>query len=312
MKKIIIGIILVLSLVMCPVLYFLVGPKLNELQLETLYICLIVCGCSALYCFVVGEITNNNSQMDKLWSLLPEVYVWIMAVKSGLEIRLVIMAVLVTLWGIRLTFNFGRKGAYKLKFWSGEEDYRWKVLRAKKEFQPHIKWALFNLFFISIYQNALVFAITLPALVSIGSTHSLNIIDFLAIFLVLAFLVIETIADESQWKFQTKKWKMINSGKKLEELPEPFNLGFNTNGLWNVSRHPNYLGEQGIWISFFVFSIASGIAVFNWSIIGALLLVVLFIGSSNFSEEISKSKYPMYNDYCDKVSRFIPWKKYIK
>lgn len=36
------------------------------------------------------------------------------------------------------------------------------------------------------------------------------------------------------------------------------------------------------------------------------------MGSSNFSEEISKSKYPMYSDYCKKVSRFIPWKRYIK
>lgn len=312
MKKIVLGIILILSLVLCPVLYIIVGPKLTDVQIEALIICLIVCGSSALYCFVVGELSHNNSQMDKLWSILPEVYVWIMTFKSGFDIRLVIMAILATIWGIRLTINFGRKGAYSIKFWTGEEDYRWKVLRAKKEFQPHYKWALFNLFFISIYQNALVFAITLPALVSIGSEKAFGIVDIIAIICVLLFLVIEIIADETQWRFQSKKWEMINSGKKLEELPEPYNLGFNTVGLWNVSRHPNYLGEQGIWLSFFIFSIAAGIGIFNWSIIGALLLIVLFIGSSNFGEEISKSKYPMYEDYCKKVSRFIPWKRYIK
>lgn len=63
------------------------------------------------------------------------------------------MAVLATLWGMRLTFNFARKGAYSIKFWTGEEDYRWKVLRERKEFQPRWKWALFDLLFISVYQK---------------------------------------------------------------------------------------------------------------------------------------------------------------
>ena len=43
--------------------------------------------------------------------------------------RITIMALLVTLWGIRLTLNFARKGAYSIKFWSGKEDYRWDYLR---------------------------------------------------------------------------------------------------------------------------------------------------------------------------------------
>lgn len=312
MKKIILGFILLLSLGLCPALYFIVGPKLNQMQIEALITCLIVCGISALYCFIVGELTNNNSQMDKLWSLLPEVYVWIMAAKSSFDLRLLVMAILVSLWGIRLTVNFGRKGAYRLKFWSGEEDYRWKVLKAKKEFQPHFKWALFNLFFISIYQNVLVLATTLPALVSIGSNKPFGIVDIIASVLVLFFLAIEMIADETQWRFQSKKWAMINNGQKLEDLPEPYNLGFNTLGLWNYSRHPNYFGEQAIWVSFYLFSIAAGIGIINWSMIGALLLIVLFMGSSNFAEEISKTKYPMYSDYCKKVSRFIPFKRYIK
>lgn len=34
------------------------------------------------------------------------------------------MAILVNLWGIRLTLNFARKGGYSWKFWEGEEDYR--------------------------------------------------------------------------------------------------------------------------------------------------------------------------------------------
>lgn len=312
MKKGLIAALLGLSIAACPLLYFLVGPQLNQLQLETALILIIITGASALYCFVVGELSKNYSQMDKLWSILPIAYTWVVAIKGSLHPRLVFMAILVTLWGIRLTFNFARKGAYKLKFWQGEEDYRWKVLREKKEFQPHWKWVLFNLFFISIYQNVLVLLICVPALASMASEVELHWVDYLAGGLVASALILETIADEEQYAFQTKKYKMLGEGKKLEQLPAPYDKGFNTHGLWNVSRHPNYLGEMLFWIFLYVFSIASGIGIANWSMIGALLLVVLFLGSSTFGEEISASKYPEYKLYQKKVSRFIPFRPYRK
>ena len=305
-----VGSLIAVSIIACPLLYIFVGPALDASQMETLKVLGMIAGCSAIFCFVVGELTGNNSQMDKLWSLLPIAYTWVIAFRGGFQTRLVVMAVLATLWGIRLTFNFARKGAYRLKFWEGEEDYRWAVLRAKKEFQPHWKWMIFNLFFISIYQNALVLMTTFPALVLMGVDQPFGLVDALVSALMLGFIVYETIADEQQWAFQTTKWKMIKEGKKLEELPAPYNKGFNTVGLWNVSRHPNYFAEQGTWFAFYLFTIGGGMSLFNWSIIGALLLIVLFLGSSAFAEEISSSKYPEYARYCQKVSRFFPGKKY--
>ena len=104
---------------------------------------------------------------------------------------------------------------------------------------------------------------------------------------------------------------MIREGKTLGELPEPYSKGFNTVGLWGVSRHPNYFAEQAIWFCFYLFTIGGGLSIFNWSIIGALLLIVLFMGSSAFAEEISLPKYPEYALYCSKVSKFFPGKRYI-
>ncbi len=301
-----VGTLIVISLIVCPLLYIFLGPALDATQLETFKLLLIITGCSALFCFVVGELTGNNSQMDKLWSILPIVYVWVVAIKGGMSPRLLIMALLVTLWGIRLTFNFARKGAYKLKFWEGEEDYRWQVLRDKKEFQPHWKWMIFNLFFISIYQNVLVLMTTFPALVLMNVNVPFGWLDVVATVLMLGFIIYETVADEQQWAFQSTKWKMIKEGKKLEELPAPYNKGFNTTGLWKLSRHPNYFAEQAVWCSFYVFSIAARIGIINWSIAGALLLIVLFQGSSAFGEEITASKYPDYDRYCKEVPRFFP------
>jgi len=84
-------------------------------------------------------------------------------------------------------------------------------------------------------------------------------------------------------------------------------------GLWGRSRHPNYFAEQSIWVVLYLFVITSGAAnylVFNWTLIGSMLLIILFIGSSAFSEEISLSKYPDYGDYIRKVSKYVPLKKY--
>lgn len=304
-----VGVLLAVSLIVCPLLYVFVGPAQDAAQLETFKLLLWICGGSALLCFVVGELTHNNSQMDKLWSLLPIVYTWVIAARGDMAVRLVVMAVLVTLWGIRLTYNFGRKGAYRLRFWEGEEDYRWKVLRARKEFQPRWKWALFNLFFISIYQNALVLMTTLPALVLMNADMPFGWMDCVVTVMMLGFIVYETVADEQQWRFQTTKWRMLKEGKTLEELPAPYNKGFNTVGLWGVSRHPNYFAEQSVWCCFYLFTVAGGVGIVNWTLAGALLLVVLFQGSSAFAEEISAGKYPEYKRYMESVSRFLPGSK---
>lgn len=313
MKKMnipLVGTLMVLSLVVCPILYFHMGPALNESQLEVFKLIGIIAGCSALFCFIVGELSGNNSQVDKVWSILPFVYCWIIAVKGGMHPRLVVMAVLATLWGLRLSFNFARKGAYRLKFWEGEEDYRWKILRANPMLKNRVLWMLFDLIFISGYQNAIVLMLTFPALVCMGSTAPFGWIDAVAAVLMFGFIVYETVADEQQWAFHSKKWKMLNAGQKLEDLPAPYNKGFNTIGLWNVSRHPNYLAEQSIWVSLYIFSIGAGIGIINWSMIGALLLIVLFIASTSLAEEISSSKYPEYPDYCKKVNKYFPGKKF--
>ncbi len=275
-------------------------------------ILVIVCVISIAYCFIVGEITGNNSQMDKLWSILPIVYAWIVVGKSGMNPRAIVMAILITIWGVRLTLNFAKKGAYSIKFWAGEEDYRWIVLRQNPKLNKRWKWALFNLFFISIYQNVLVLAISLPLLAVMESTVVFSVFDGVVAALLLGFIILETIADKQQMTFQTTKYEMLKQGKKLEDLPNPYNKGFNTQGLWGRSRHPNYFSEQSIWVVLYFFTISAGVTsffFFNWTLIGSMVLILLFMGSSAFSEGISLQKYPGYQDYINNVSKYVPLRK---
>jgi len=313
MKKILPIVISVSLIIAAIVLGFVKGIELNAVQQKTLIILAIICGASALYCFVAGEISRNNSQMDKLWSVLPIAYVWVIAAMGEFRWRLIIIAIIVTLWGARLTYNFAKKGAYSIKFWSGEEDYRWVYLRKQKGFQNKFVWGIFDLLFISIFQNVVVLGITLPALGIMSSDAPLNILDVAAALLMAGALLYEVVADRQQNAFQTKKYEYLNSGKKLEELPEPYNRGFNVTGLWARSRHPNYIGEQMIWISLYLFTISAGVAhfgVFHWTIFGAGLLVLIFVGSSRMAEGISVKKYKEYPEYQRQVFKYLPIKKY--
>ena len=313
MKKILPIFVAISLIIACIILGFVNGIKLDNLQLETLKILGIICGASISYCFVAGELSRNNSQMDKLWSVLPIAYVWVTCAMGGFKFRLIIIAVIVTLWGLRLTYNFAKKGAYSIKFWSGEEDYRWIYLRKQKPFTNKFIWGIFDLLFISIFQNVVVLGITLPAVAIMSSTEALSAFDIIAGVLMLGALIYEIIADRQQNAFQTKKYEYLNKGMKLEELPEPYNRGFNVTGLWARSRHPNYIGEQLIWVGLYLFCIGANVChfgVFNWSITGVMLLIMIFVGSSRMAEGISVTKYAEYASYQKQVFKYLPIRKY--
>lgn len=255
----------------------------------------------AALCFIVGELSRNFSQVDKLWSLVPVLYAWIATVQGGMEGRMVLMASVATVWSIRLTYNFSRHGGYSWKFWSGNEDYRWEHVRKMPGLGNPIMWALFDLGFISLYQNALLLGLALP-IVLVHGTGEPTAVDFLIAALFVAFVLMETIADEQQQDFQNEKKRRIKAGEKLDS---DYANGFISSGLWSRSRHPNYFAEQSLWVTFFLFSVyATGHL--NWTIAGSLLLIMLFRASSNLSESVQAGKYPSYPDYQKRVPRFLP------
>jgi len=305
MKIVTTAILLVITLMAVPLFSWFFGTAPGPVEWKAIHTLAIIAGIAIAYSFIVGELTRNNSQVDKLWSLIPIIYVWVVAGYGDFSPRLVMMGILVMLWGLRLTVNFAMKGAYQWRFWAGEEDYRWLVLRQKPEFNPRWKWTLFNLLFISGYQNILILLFTLPAIVALQyNAVPLGVFDWVAAGLMVFFIGYETVADIQQWNFQSNKRAMIKTGEKLTG---DYKKGFLDKGLWGLSRHPNYFAEQAVWVCFYLFSIAASGALFNWSIAGCLLLVVLFQGSSNFSEEISAGKYPAYEAYQKTVSRFFPF-----
>jgi steroid 5-alpha reductase family enzyme len=302
-------ILLIFTVIVVPFVSFYFGTPLNEVQNHVLFgASMIVSGVIA-YCFLIGELSKNNSQVDKLWSIVPIGYVWYMTIEGGMNERMVLMAILVSIWGSRLTFNFARRGAYTWRFWAGEEDYRWEILRKRPGFNNRFVWMIFNLLFISAYQNVLIFLFTLPILASLAdNTNPLGIADYALAGVYVTLVIIEFIADQQQYDFQTEKHRRMKEGLPLEQ----YEKGFVSTGLWSIVRHPNYACEQAIWVVFYFFSVTATGEWINWSVAGCVLLIILFKGSSDFSEDISANKYPEYSEYQRRVPRFIPFMKGVK
>jgi len=247
----------------------------------------------AAFCWIASLVTKDTSWVDRLWSIAPVVYVWVFAIAAGLaDPRLDLMAALVTLWGARLTFNFARKGGY-----TGVEDYRWAILRGRM--RPW-QFQLFNIGFIVLFQNALLVLIALPALTAFEHRTPLGPLDIVLAVLFLGCTIGETIADQQQWDFHRRKAAQAAAGAE----PSP---RFRTTGLWRYSRHPNFFFEQAQWWLLFGIGATAAGSVLQWTVAGALLLSVLFVGSTIFTESITRSKYPEYAEYQAVTSPIVPW-----
>jgi steroid 5-alpha reductase family enzyme len=277
-------------------IYFLINDPLTRIFLTIMLSTTVVC-------FLTAELTLNYSQVDKLWSLMPVIYS-LTALISHPTPRLCIMCILVIIWGFRLSFNFYRKGGYNIIPWRGEEDYRWKIIRRHPKLRGRIRFALFNLLFISFYQNFIIFLFSTPLLLAAKCGYSsMNLTDVLAATFMSLCILTEAVADNQLFRFRKLKQQSQDS-----EGPTSIsiNQGFLSEGLWRYVRHPNYASEQAIWISFYLFGAASCGKWINWTITGPLLLILLFLGSTEFTERINIDKYPGYARYKKEVPKFFP------
>lgn len=159
----------------------------------------------------------SRSKVDQIWSIAPVLYSWYFIIhlckrpNHSIDCyfitnkRLSLITALITCWGIRLTFNFWRRGGYG-NLITHEEDYRWEYVR--KGLIPEWCHMVFNLGFVAFYQNLLLWLICLPVFAVYSSSLELGLVDVLLALLFMTFLIIETVADQQQWNFQSFKLKI--------------------------------------------------------------------------------------------------------
>ena len=215
-----------------------------------------------------------------------------------------VSAVLIVMWGVRLTRNFARKGGY-----SGEEDYRWTIVRsvAKKRdpFHP-LGQEIFSFSFVAVYQTLLIWAFSaLPMWQVTCHRSSLNFGDLLVFSIALLALAGETWADEVQFAYQRAKYAMTPAQRAA--AGGDYARGFCTGGPFRYSRHLNFFCEQLFWVCMYCFTLSAGAPIVNIGGAGCVALVLLFQGSTWFTELISCGKYPDYYTYQVTTSKLVPW-----
>jgi steroid 5-alpha reductase family enzyme len=221
----------------------------------------------------------------------------------------------------------------------GSEDHRWPVLR-REIIAPGLHWELFKFFFIALFQNVLLYLFSgLPVYAALVGNAALNRYDGILTVAFLLLLLGETVADQQQWRFQSVKYAKKMTAPSSSSSSWSLSLaagsssspslaaahgrlerdliggqnkgdqeeGFLQSGLFQYSRHPNFFCEICMWWVIYAFSITATGLWLNWTIIGAVVLTLLFQGSTSFTESLSLQKYPKYKEYCKTTSRIIPW-----
>ncbi len=230
-------------------------------------------------------VIKNVSIIDIFWGLgFVIVNAFYVFMADELSARNVLLLVLVSIWGLRLSIYLAWRNAGK------GEDFRYQEFRRK--FGPERYW-WFSYFQTFLLQGALIMIVSLPLLGANISAQSneLNILDGLAIIVWLIGFAFEAGGDFQLARF---KQKPGNKGKVL-------NTGF-----WKYTRHPNYFGDSAVWWAYALFCVAAGN---YWQIIGSIIMTLLIIkvsGVAMLEKSLNNTK-PQYQEYIQKTSSFFPW-----
>ena len=253
------------------------GPLLMAIVMDVI---------GTLVIFGFGRYYSNSSFYDPYWSVVPPAMAlfW-MSVGSSGEVVLRELAVLgvIFYWATRLTLNW----AY---FWEGmnHEDWRYEMLRNRA---PKVA-VLTDLVAIHLIPTTIVFMGMLPVFaVFIMGSSAFSWIDILAVLVGVGAVSLQMISD-----FQLRA---IAANKDSNESL--------ANGLWAWSRHPNYFGELGFWLSLFLFGISAHPSGWIWQILGVIGMTLMFLFASiPMMEKRSLERREGYQDVIDNVSMLIP------
>jgi steroid 5-alpha reductase family enzyme len=231
--------------------------------------------------WLVSLALRDVSIVDIAWGLGFVVVAWVVfASGDGDAGRRTLLAILVTIWGLRLAGYIGRR-----KLRHAGEDPRYGAWREKWGDRFWIV-SLFNVF---LLQAVLVWIVSLPLQGASARDGGLGWLDAVGVALWAMGLFFEGVGDAQMARFKADN---ANRGTVMDQ------------GLWRLTRHPNYFGDFCVWWGIGLIALSSGAW---WSLIGPVVVTLLLTRVSGKDHlERSMSQRPGYPEYIARTSGFFP------
>lgn len=233
--------------------------------------------------WLISLAIKNSSIVDIFWGIGFIVIAWfVFANALGYLPRKQLIAILVTIWGLRLAVHIG------IRNWGKPEDPRY----AKWRDESGSRWWWISFFKVFLLQGVLMWIISTPIIAAetSGFPAILTPLDMIGVLLWAFGLLFESIGDFQLMHFKADP---SNRGKIL------------TAGLWKYTRHPNYFGESVLWWGYYVIALAASAW---WTIFSPIIMTYLLVKVSGVAmlERMMKHK-PGYEEYIQQTQSFIPW-----
>ena len=228
---------------------------------------------------------KNSSIVDIFWGMGFVIIAWVTFILTpdGFIPRKLLICILVTIWGLRLSLHL------LVRNWGKPEDFRYQAWRRKA---GRTWWwrSYFKVFFL---QGVILWIVAIPILAAQTGPHPeyFTWLDIIALLIWLVGFFFETVGD---WQLAQFKGNSTNRGKVL-----------NT-GVWRYTRHPNYFGDAAQWWAYYLVAVAAG---GWWTIFSPILMTMLLLrvsGVTLLEKTLNKEK-PGYKEYMENTSEFIPW-----
>lgn len=235
---------------------------------------------------------RNSSIVDIFWGTGFVITFWAgtLLLPSSPSQRDMLLGVLVTIWGLRLSYYIFRRNHGK------PEDFRY----AKWRQEAGGAWWWRSFLKVFLLQGILMWLIAAPLLAAQSGRNAgapIGILDWIACLVWLVGFAFEAGGDYQLSRFRSEP---ANRGKLL------------TTGFWAFTRHPNYWGDAVQWWGFYLIALVAG---GWWSVFSPVMMTYLLRNVSGVAllEKTLQSTKPGYAEYVSKVPAFFPripsWKK---
>ena len=233
--------------------------------------------------WLVSVVAKNASIVDIVWGLGFVLVGWVsFGVGDGDDTRGWVLAILVSVWGLRLAGYLARRNI------GHGEDYRYRAMRK----HWGARFPIVSLVTVFLLQGVLMWVVSLPLqLGQIETSPGFGPIGTMGVLVWAVGLFFEAVGDAQLRRFKSDP---ANEGRVM------------SSGLWRYTRHPNYFGDAVVWWGIALVAAEAGVGVFG--LIGAALMTFLLVRVSGVAllEKSLRKRKPEYEEYVRATSSFVP------